>query len=191
MSLAAAPEEQLIDLLLQLRKTTPEQARAILSTQPQIGHSLLALMFKMNAINPAVLQQTFSAYQAPVPVPPTAPSIAQPISAIPPYLNPHSARSAPSTSQAPMPPYVAPYNSPAGAYPNSGNAPNPLQTYSRPPSQPPMLPKAWTPDTLAHLPQEQKDMIAQVIQLTPDQIKALAPDHRQNVLQIREALGLR
>ena len=50
------PEEQLLELLIQLQKTTPEQARAILNAQPAIGYALVPLMAKMGILNLDVLQ---------------------------------------------------------------------------------------------------------------------------------------
>ena len=72
MASPAAQEEQLLELLLQLKvraltvscsvppqlvqKTTPEQARVILNAQPQIAYALMALMVNLNAINMEVTQ---------------------------------------------------------------------------------------------------------------------------------------
>ena len=50
------PEEQLLELLIQLQKTTPEQARAILNAQPAIGYALVPLMAKMGILNLDILQ---------------------------------------------------------------------------------------------------------------------------------------
>lgn len=72
MASPAAQEEQLLELLLQLKvraftmpcsvpsqlaqKTTPDQARVILTAQPQISYALMALMVNLNAINMEVTQ---------------------------------------------------------------------------------------------------------------------------------------
>jgi hypothetical protein len=50
------PEDQLIELLLQLRKTSPDQAKAILNSQPQITYALVALMVKMGVIDIPIFQ---------------------------------------------------------------------------------------------------------------------------------------
>jgi cleavage stimulation factor subunit 2 len=39
-----------------LQRTTPDQARTVLTGQPQISYALIALMVKMNAVNVDVLQ---------------------------------------------------------------------------------------------------------------------------------------
>ena len=74
-TIMSAPEDQLIELLLQLKvsvyvpaplwclrgvyevvqKTTPDQARAILNAQPQISYALIGLMIKMNVIDVELL----------------------------------------------------------------------------------------------------------------------------------------
>lgn len=48
--------EQLIELMLQLKKTTPAAAKQILNSQPQIAYALITLMVSMNAINLEVFQ---------------------------------------------------------------------------------------------------------------------------------------
>lgn len=50
------PEDQLLELLVQLQKTTPEQARAILNAQPAIGYALLPLMVKLEILSSDVVQ---------------------------------------------------------------------------------------------------------------------------------------
>lgn len=48
--------EQLIELMLQLKKTTPAAAKQILNSQPQIAYALMTLMVSMNAVNFEVFQ---------------------------------------------------------------------------------------------------------------------------------------
>lgn len=48
--------EQLIELMLQLKKTTPAAAKQILNNQPQIAYALITLMVSMNAISFEVFQ---------------------------------------------------------------------------------------------------------------------------------------
>ena len=43
----------------EIQKTTPDQARAILSSQPAIAYGLINIMIKMNAVNVDVLQVSF------------------------------------------------------------------------------------------------------------------------------------
>ncbi|KAI6124298.1 hypothetical protein EV401DRAFT_1943561, partial [Pisolithus croceorrhizus] len=50
-------EEQLIELMLTLKNTTPDQARSILASTPQIAYALITLIIKMNAVDVQVLQE--------------------------------------------------------------------------------------------------------------------------------------
>ncbi|KAL5494599.1 hypothetical protein ACEPAI_60 [Sanghuangporus weigelae] len=109
------PEDQLLELLVQLQKTTPDQARAILNAQPAIGYALVPLMARMGILNLEVLQARFlffsffstsvltivfvfktlatyagqavpnTAAQVPAPVPPPVPMIPAHITQVPPY----------------------------------------------------------------------------------------------------------
>ncbi|KAH9944001.1 uncharacterized protein BXZ73DRAFT_96515 [Epithele typhae] len=89
----AQAEEQLLDLLLTLKKTTDAEARALLNSQPQIAYALMATMVKINAVKPEVVQDIL-AKQGALPrslsalpatsAPPAMPP--QPPSAIPPHL---------------------------------------------------------------------------------------------------------
>lgn len=59
MATQTLPEDQLLELLTQLQKTTPDQARAILNAQPAIGYALVPLMARMGIVNLEVLQVRF------------------------------------------------------------------------------------------------------------------------------------
>ncbi|KAI6135973.1 hypothetical protein F5141DRAFT_1059240 [Pisolithus sp. B1] len=82
-------EEQLIELMLTLKNTTPDQARSILASTPQIAYALITLMVKMNAVDVQVLQtrvktkKTVTAYSTNVPPQPAI----QPVSAVPPHFS--------------------------------------------------------------------------------------------------------
>lgn len=56
MAAISLPEDQLLELLVQLQKTTPDQARAILNSQPPIAYALVPLMAKMGIIDLEILQ---------------------------------------------------------------------------------------------------------------------------------------
>ncbi|KAJ7123153.1 hypothetical protein C8R44DRAFT_876335 [Mycena epipterygia] len=193
--------EQLLELLLQLKKTTPAAARHILNDRPPIAYALITLMVSMNAINFDVFQKTLSdfgaataqAAQAPVPAPPPV------LSAIPPHLQPpsepHSRTNTPPT-QAPYPnQQPSGYGQPppnqgygrgaAAGYNNGGFNPAPPTGYGPPPSRPP----AALPDALASIPEDQRQMIMGVLAMTPDQINRLPPSDRANIMQLRATLG--
>ncbi|KAH9486061.1 hypothetical protein JR316_0000125 [Psilocybe cubensis] len=56
--------EQLLELLLTLKKTTPAAAKGILNSQPAIAYALITLMVSMNAINIEVFQKTLAEFGA-------------------------------------------------------------------------------------------------------------------------------
>ncbi|KAF8814024.1 hypothetical protein BYT27DRAFT_7180276 [Phlegmacium glaucopus] len=112
--------EQLLELLLTLKKTTPAAARGILNNQPAIAYALITLMVSMNAINIEVFQRTlaeFGAANTPesssslatsTPTPQTATMNSTPLSAIPPHLQ--------AQYRTTTPPSV-PHTPPFGSYP--------------------------------------------------------------------------
>ncbi|KZT30988.1 hypothetical protein NEOLEDRAFT_1174339 [Neolentinus lepideus HHB14362 ss-1] len=123
--MSQSPDDQLIELLLHLRRTTPEQARQVLNAQPQLSYLLIQLMVKMNAINFEALQKTLATYipgaaqsqPAAVPVPPAAAAPSIPPSAVPRHV------ASSSQFRTATPPF--PGVSPAAAYPPfQGNPPN-------------------------------------------------------------------
>lgn len=196
-------EEQLTELLLTLKKTTPEQARAILASTPQIAYALIGLMVKMNAVDVQVVQKTLTAYSASIqppqqqtPGPSTAPAI-QPASAIPPHLQQYRT----PTPQSQTPPHVPSHSPTPPHYPNGhGQAPQQNFGYGAPsqygvqggyntPQQAP-IGGGIIPDALASIPEEQKAMIMRVIAMTPDQINMLPPTERASIIQLRATLGL-
>ncbi|KAJ7669442.1 hypothetical protein DFH06DRAFT_1181208 [Mycena polygramma] len=177
--------EQLLELLLQLKKTTPAAARQILNDRPPIAYALITLMVSMNAINFDVFQKTLSDFGAKANAQQAAPPAPAPLSAIPPHLQPSSQPNS-RTSTPPMqhtphhtPPPHAGYGYPA--------APTPIQNYGRAmpaASHPPAL-----PDALALIPEDQRQMIMGVLAMTPEQIIQLPPQDRANIMQLRATLG--
>ncbi|KIM64139.1 hypothetical protein SCLCIDRAFT_1213549 [Scleroderma citrinum Foug A] len=189
----SAQEEQLIELLLTLKKTTPDQSRAILASTPQIAYALITLMVKMNAVDVQVLQKTLTTYSATIPPPAAQPpaQAMQPASAVPPHLSQYRT----PTPQARTPPH---YNG-HGHTPQPSNQGymsqeqyNSSSSYPTPPlaSQGMSGSSTILPDALASLPEEQKAMIMRVISMTPEQINMLPPAERAGVIQLRTSLGL-
>ncbi|KAJ7174411.1 hypothetical protein C8R46DRAFT_945411 [Mycena filopes] len=194
--------EQLLELLLQLKKTTPEAARKILNDRPPIAYALITLMVSMNAINFDVFQKTLSDFgaanappqaQAPVPTP-------APLSAVPPHLHqssqPNSRTNTPPNqpayhNQPPQGAYGYPpaQPSPYGRGPpagyNGGYSSTPPPNYGTPPPRP----AAPVPDPLAGFPEEQRQMIMGVLAMTPEQINNLPPSDRAKIMQLRATLG--
>ncbi|KAI6024342.1 hypothetical protein EDC04DRAFT_2869490 [Pisolithus marmoratus] len=193
-------EEQLIELMLTLKNTNPDQARSILASTPQIAYALITLMVKMNACRRASApsqsrplcfthtdpptQKTVTAYSASVPT--TQPAI-QPVSAVPPHLAQHYNRT--PTPQTHTPTHYNGHGHPPQPQPQPQSSAFTGQIqygYGAPPPQQPSI----LPDALASLPEEQKVMIMRVVSMTPEQISMLPPTERAGVIQLRTTLGL-
>ncbi|KAI0081109.1 hypothetical protein K474DRAFT_1704134 [Panus rudis PR-1116 ss-1] len=134
MASPAIQEGQLLELLLQLKKTTPEQAKVILNSQPQIAYALMAVMVNIGAIDVDVVTRTLASYGAgaaqPQPpttaVPPAVPtpmpgpsSVPPPVPAVAPAIPPHLAHQASRGNTPPYPPHMQHTPTPPrGATPN-------------------------------------------------------------------------
>lgn len=147
-TIASLPPNQLMDILMQMKALTahaPEQARQLLSANPQLTYAVFHAMLMMNVVDPVVLQRVLGD-AAPTPQAPSAP--------------------APPTPVVPPTPAPAPAVAPA--------APTPV-----PPAAPPA----------PQLDEQQRQLLQQVLQLTPEQINALPPDQRASILQLKAQFG--
>ncbi|KAL7422099.1 hypothetical protein Q5752_002742 [Cryptotrichosporon argae] len=191
---------QLQDVMASMKTlidTHPDQAKQLLTDRPQLGYALFQAMLLMNLVDPAVLQRI-----QPMPNPNTAgpaPSYPPANPSFPPYAA--QPPSYPAQSQPPYPPAPAPAAypaypptnppapAPASYRPPPANYPPPQQAgYGYPPAAPagpPPIPPAAQAQ-LALLPQDQRDMLMQVLQLTPAQIAALDPGQKASIMQLRQ-----
>ncbi|KAJ3574358.1 hypothetical protein NP233_g1825 [Leucocoprinus birnbaumii] len=141
--------EQLLELMIQLKKTTPKAARDILSSQPAIA---LVLAFSLLSTGPDLTQKTLAQYHEsnarsqPTPSAPSVPPVATstpPISALPPHLQTQYRTSTPPTNT-PTPPVTAHgypsqqgYAPPPQGYPQAGGStPGYLSYGGQPQAQP-------------------------------------------------------
>ncbi|KAH9982288.1 hypothetical protein BGW80DRAFT_1262530 [Lactifluus volemus] len=185
-------EDNLIDLLLQLKKTAPDQAKAFLISQPQIAYALVALMVKIGAVDIPIFQQTLATF-APQQNGVQTPSL----SAVPPHLQSQSSRSGTPQFSTPPPgafPIGAPRSGPtASGYPpqyiaGSGGHQLPTGHYSTP--QPQQTASQPIPAALAAIPENQREVVLKLINLRPEEIAMLPPTERASVLQLRASLGI-
>ncbi|KAK0183977.1 hypothetical protein F5146DRAFT_1228961, partial [Armillaria mellea] len=156
--------DQLLELLLQLKKTTPAAAKQILNGQPQIAYALITLMVSMDAVDIDVFQRILAEY---------------------------GQQQQQQQQQAQPQPVVTPVPTPPIPQPTYNQAPQPVYSGSYGAQQPYAQPQpapAQPMDILAAIPDEQKAMIMHVIQMTPEQINALGPTERASVLQLRASL---
>ncbi|KAL1406122.1 Cleavage stimulation factor subunit 2 tau [Vanrija albida] len=151
--------------------TQPDKARELLTSQPQLTYALFQAMLLLKVVDDSVLQRI-------VPGPPAAAAAAHaPPAAYPPF----PAQPPPAA----YPPFRPP---PSAAY----ATPPPGYGYAAPPPQPagpPPLPPAAQAE-LAKLPENERNTLIQVLQLTPEQIGALDPDQRNSVLALRQQFGV-
>lgn len=181
-TLATLPPNQLLDIMSQMKSlvaTSPDQARALLTGHPQLAYALFQAMLMMNVVDPEILQRILAASGA---VPGAAPGA-------PPAVPPHMQNNGGGSATPPQH-YGGP---PQGQYPPAARpppAPYGQQGYGQPP--PPQ--GAPTNDPAAalagqNLPEEQKALLMQVLQLTQDQINALPADQRASIMQLKAQFG--
>jgi len=184
------PEDKLIELLLELKRTTPDQAKAILNSQPQIAYALVALMVKIGIIDIPIFQQTLATF-APQQNGLQAPSM----SAVPPHLQAHSSRSGTPQFTTPPPagyPIGAPRPGPSGYPPSYSGPPGvasvPVGHYNAPPH--PQAANQNVAAALAAIPENQREVVLKLVNMRPEEIAMLPPTERASVLQLRASLGI-
>ncbi|KAG8944748.1 hypothetical protein FRC04_001563 [Tulasnella sp. 424] len=179
-SLANIPPAQMLDILGQMKQyivNSPEHARNLLNTHPQLAYAFFQAMLLNNMIDPTTLQRMIaSSNQGGVPsAPPTGPQYRAPPPAapIPPPTAPAQPQYYGTVGVPPAPPVPT-----APAYP--ANFPPPTVPRVAPPAAAPTQPSAS-----ANIPEDQKAMLLQILSLTPEQINALPPTERTTVQQLR------
>ncbi|KAM5536829.1 hypothetical protein V8D89_009547 [Ganoderma adspersum] len=212
--LATVDPSQILEVLAQMKAfiiTHPEQARALLVAHPQLRYALFQALLLHKIVHPDILNQMLAATgtAVPPPAPAPAPAPTQPAHpAPPPYMSsappPASMYGAP-----PMAPSHTPiqHQTPPVPPPNMYAQPPPQMPppyYRGPPPPGPPAPPAHMPAPTMHAPppappaqlggmpefdQAQRDMLMQVLNLTPDQLNTLPPKERDQILQLRRQFG--
>ncbi|KIJ53648.1 hypothetical protein M422DRAFT_25473 [Sphaerobolus stellatus SS14] len=184
MSSSNVETDALIELLVQLKKivgTVPDQAKALVTSQPTLAYSLVKLMVSMNILNAEALQKTLAASANPLVTQPTVvapgPSLPGLSASGPPNGHGQTTAGAPS------------YSVPLSYQPNLP-VPHPVapQTYSSVPTAPIVSPNAQA--MLAAIPEGQRNMVLQILSYTPEQINQLAPTERATFMQLRATFGM-
>lgn len=189
-TLAAIPPGQLAEITGQMKQlvaTAPDQARQLLTANPQLTYALFQAMLMMGIVDASVLTRMLAPAAAiPQPQQHAAPVAHQPnrmanmnvgfgTAAYPTQMRPNLPVQPPTSYTNPAPQVVPNYGVIPQAAPVPAPAPVPAQ-----PQQPPLSAAAA----------QQAHLIQQVLSLTPQQIDALTPEHRNTILQIRQqALG--
>lgn len=105
-TIAALPPNQLLDILTQMKSlvvSSPDQARSLLTSNPQLAYALFHAMLLMNVVDPAVVQRVIneSGVHMPQAQPPLVPmSMPMPV---PPPVVPQAAPPAPQPMAQPAP----------------------------------------------------------------------------------------
>ncbi|KAF8518903.1 hypothetical protein JB92DRAFT_3087925 [Gautieria morchelliformis] len=192
----------------------PERAHALLTAHPQLAYALFQALLVHQIVDPAILHRMIAATSmqnaaAPGPPPPPMdhsppshthhPTPAAP-SALPSHLLPHTQSQYPPQH---APPPSSMYQTPPPSVPHMSYhppPPNPQPSYYQPQPSHPTPPSAASAghanpsgnDPTSVVPDTQRAMLMQMLQLTNEQINALPPAERHAIQQLRNqfmALG--
>ncbi|PSR75795.1 hypothetical protein PHLCEN_2v8912 [Hermanssonia centrifuga] len=199
--LAAINPTQILEVLAQMKAfviTHPDQARALLVAHPQLGYALFQALLLNKIVDTAILEVrekrfipllvlfTFVLVQRMLQA---TTGSAPPSQVQPPPVRP------PTYQQPPIPPPNFNMPPPPVAGPNSMYPPHmpqpaphipPSQTpyYRPPPPMPPQTPATAPPAPAPGFDPASRDMLMQVLRLTPEQINSLPPAERDQIHQL-------
>ncbi|KIM92324.1 hypothetical protein PILCRDRAFT_118578 [Piloderma croceum F 1598] len=182
---------QLIEVLAQMKAfviTHPEQARTLLITHPQLAYALFQALLLNKIVDQGILARMLAATTGGNPsVNPNPLGPGPPLP--PPRVQPPFPPGPIHTPQPIMPPPSMP---PAHLYQQQPQHPPPMNLHQppafyRPPPPPQTVPQQGPPQTAPNpaIDPAQRQMLMQVLSLTPDQINALPPDERNAIQQLR------
>lgn len=198
-TLSSLPPQQLLDVLTSMKSlaiSEPARATEILKSAPQLAYAIFQALILMNLVDPKILTQVIEqGAQAPAPqqAQPQIPQIIQAPPMVPPPIR-QPAQQYPPPSQYPgfpPPPLAAQYPPPQQLPGMPSRPPQPMYGTPQPP------PMAHTPQPLQYQqpppppqPQPQaglsnEDMIRQILAMDQATIDRLAPEQRDQVMQIR------
>ncbi|CAI6335088.1 unnamed protein product [Periconia digitata] len=161
-TLSTLPTPQLLDILSQMKglvMSDPAKATELLRQAPQLSYAIFQSLLLLNLVDPTVIGGLVEA-TAPAPAPAPPPQMQTP-------LQP------PPQAQPPRPPQGY------AAYPPAP-VPTPPQPYTQAPQQPPPQP--------AQAMDAQQAAYAQIMAMSQQQIDMLPPEHRAQIMQIRQML---
>jgi cleavage stimulation factor subunit 2 len=175
---------QLYDIVAKMKgmiQANPEQAKQILMSNPPLTYALLQAEALLGMVNVQVIQKLLSS-KPNIPVPMIQPGVTPALQPIP---------ATPSSGLLPTPPVPVQSTTPTQ---QSFNAPQPIKTpqqmYSVPPTQGPPAPQPFPFSAQFDiLPDQQKALLQQVVNLTPEQIEKLPHEQRLQVQQLRQTIA--
>jgi len=172
-----------------LSQENPERARNLLLNNPQFAYSLLKTQVLLGMITPDISKQLIPTASVPGMGTPMSnvqpPLLAPPVNMLPPQVP------VPQPSIAPGPigfGFPLGYQMPIQSF-QMGLLPPSLAMQPIPGiNQPIPMPQPTTDPLVVVLEEDQRQLLEQVMQLTPDQIEKLQPQERQQIMQLRQTM---
>ncbi|KAL1311005.1 hypothetical protein AAFC00_001223 [Neodothiora populina] len=167
-TLASLPAPQLLDIISQLKglvMSDPAQATELLRQAPQLAYAVFQALLLLGLVDTSMLGSIVQAAgpQAPAYAPPPQPAAVMP----------------------PVPP-----QNPYAATPQPGYPAYPPQQFQQPPAPtPPVQQPAYQPPPQPQAQPNQQELLAQVMAMTREQVYALEPSARQQIIALRSQLG--
>lgn len=194
--LSTLSSSQRVDLLLEVKRlssSNPEACRLLLMENPALAHLLLQCQLAFGLVKPeeiealvrggtaSPLEQTASATATLQPAAHTQQPIALSMPLPPP----------PPPQPQPPPPAIPAYPAP----PHTAYYPQPLPTMPLPPPPPPPAAVAYpsADDILSRLPPlpaQQREILVELLRLTPDELRGLPMEAQQQVKDILQKMGI-
>jgi len=177
---------QLIEVLAQVKAfviTHPEQARILLISHPQLAYALFQALLLNKIVDQGILSRMLAATTSGNPTinqSTLGPAPLLPQSRVQPPFPP----SAIHTPQPTMPPSMPPAHL-YQQHPPPMTMPPPFYRPPPPPSQPTLQQGSPPAPPNTNIDPAQRQMLMQVLSLTPEQINALPPDERNAIQQLR------
>jgi len=196
---------QMLDVLAQMKTfvtSYPKQAHELLSHNPQLSFAIFQALILNDVVERSVIQRmqdAAKAAQPPAPAPAPAYQQGPPYSQYPPPMpglgmpppmppsQSHQFMPTPATSGTPTISQTNPY------YQQQAPSQVPPSLYQQavPPPQTPSQPIAGTSGPSSAIPadaEQQRNLLLQLLQLSPDQVNTLAPNDRAVIEQVRNQL---
>jgi cleavage stimulation factor subunit 2 len=189
-TLSAMPAEQLLDVLSQFKNLAaaePQKATALLSQAPQLSYAIFQALILLGLVDPniltSLLQQPPPAQQPQAPPQPQQP----PMPTYPAYGQPPPQQAQYVPPPQHQQPVYPPYGQPPQQHP--GYVPTPPQP--QPQWQPPPQQQAYQapPQPQAQVPPDQQQLVDTIMAMSPEQIFALDPVARDQIMQLRQLYG--
>ncbi|KAJ3057311.1 hypothetical protein HK097_009264 [Rhizophlyctis rosea] len=187
-TLASYTKAQMMELVSSLKlsvQTNPDVVRSLLTDNPQLTYAVFQALLVMNLVEPAAMQrilqsQAMNAQQSSMQArPPQVPVIPQQIPAVNPALmaTPQMLPAAAPVAQMPTQAFVRPLT-------------QQMPTQAQTPITPQLQPQLQQPHLTEMVQEQQKQLLLQVLSLTPEQINAMPPGQRNQILALRaQVLG--